>query len=274
MVKDYMVTMPRNGYKEINILMNYIHTNDVHKWIVGAEVGAGGYKHWQCRLRARDDFFKFEQVDVPEWNGQRIVTVKKKVGVGWANINMPWAHVEECSDKYEYEAKGGVYWASWDTKKVRASRFGKPDWSQEALLRALQDQNDRQVMVWYDPDGNHGKTWLVRHLYETGRAYYVLPTFTTTKEMIQAVASMAIEDRKQGYPPREIVVIDIPRSWKWSEQLYTAIETIKDGLVMDGRYSASPIDIWGIKVLVTTNAEPDRKKLSMDRWQIWNTPMF
>jgi len=92
--------------------------------------------------------------------------------------------------------------------------------------------------------------------------------------MLQMMASLAIQDREDGRPPRRYVVIDIPRTWKWSKDLYCAIETIKDGLIVDPRYSARPINIRGVKVLVLSNDRPSLDKLSVDRWVVENTPML
>lgn len=267
-MKNYMITMPRDGYGNVNKILRYIWKNDIKKWIIGAEEGRGGYKHWQIRMEARDDFFYFEEVY--DW----INRSNKKVGVGWINVNIPEAHVEECSDTWDYETKEGRFIASWDTPEVRKLRFGKPRWVQECAVRALESTNDRQVMVWYDPVGCIGKSWLCGHLYEKGEAYYLPPTLTSVQSMLQTMASLAWEDRKAGRPPRKYVIIDVPRSWKWSKELYCAIETIKDGLIMDPRYSARPINIRGIKVMVLTNEQPKLDKLSEDRWVEYNAPMF
>lgn len=254
----------------IQKLMKYINEYDVHKWIIGAEEGKGGYRHWQIRIAARDDFWKFDEIKVGK--GKKAETIK--VGTGWVNINIPEAHVEECSDTWDYEAKEGRFIASWDTKDVRKLRFGKMRWYQKEAVEALRRTNDRQVMIWVDVMGNSGKSWLVGHLYETGQAYYLPPTLTSVQSMLQTMADLAWQDRKRGYPPRDLVIIDLPRSWKWSKDLYCAIETIKDGLIMDPRYGARPINIRGIKVLVMCNTSPKLDALSKDRWVEWNAPMF
>lgn len=275
MVSYYMLTIPRDEQHDILKLWSYINTHDVHKWVIGRETGRNGYQHWQCRIKTSDpDFFKFEEQQqpflTPDW---KVEYRKVKVGVGWVNRNIPRAHVEECSDTWDYETKEGMSIASWDTPEVLRLRFGRMRWWQECAVEALRTTNDREVMVWYDPTGNNGKSWLVGHLYETGQAYYLPPTMTSVQSMLQTIASLAHADREDGRPPREFVLIDIPRSWKWSKELYTAIETIKDGLLLDPRYSARPINIRGVKVMVLTNTRPELDKLSQDRWYIWNTPM-
>lgn len=259
MVKNYMITMPRrseNGLK----LMKYINSNDIHKWVMGLEISKTGYVHWQCRIRAREDFYAFTEIKHP------ITGIKVKVGTGWINREIPEAHVEECADKWDYETKEGRYIASWDMMDVRRQRFGTPRWYQECALEALKRTNDREIVVWVDETGNIGKSWLNGFLFETQQAYYLPPFLTSIQAMIQSLASMVLEDRDEGYPPKPYVIIDIPRSWKWSTDLYVAIEAIKDGLIMDPRYSARPINIRGVKVMVLTNTQPKYDKLSADRW--------
>lgn len=276
MVSCYMLTMPRDDEMYALRLLQYINTHDVHKWVIGREKGRNGYEHWQARIKTSDpDFFRFEDREEPKigpnWT---IVYEKIKKGVGWANVNIPRAHIEECSDDWEYETKEGKYIASWDSQEVLRQRFGKMRWYQEGVINRLRATNDREIVVWYDPKGKAGKSWLIGHLYETGLAYFTEPTLSSVQAMVQDVANEAMKDRKAGRPPREFLIIDMPRSWKWSEQLYVAIEHIKDGLIKDPRYGAKPINIRGIKVLVLTNTMPDLKKLTDDRWVIENTPMI
>lgn len=222
--------------------MIMIENNDCKKWIIGRETGQNGYEHWQIRLQTSNpEFFM------------------------WVKNHIPSAHVEKAEDAWEYERKEGDYWCSNDTNEIRSCRFGKLRPEQKRLIKDLQKQSDRQIDVLYDPDGNWGKSWLTRHLWERKKAYYVPPTVQNVQGLIQWVAS--------GYDGEPIIIIDIPRSWKWSEQLYTAIETIKDGMVYDTRYSAKMRDIWGVKVLVFSNSMPKVTALSGDRWRIKTTPL-
>ena len=277
---DIMATIGREGYSSFAEIMAVIRQLDIHKWIVGAEVGSGGYQHWQCRFKTR--LKPEERIEGLEWDLKTATVKQKKRTVGPAEQlteklraligEGPSIHTEECSDNWEYEAKEGAYLASWDTMEARSTRFGRPTWQQEVALQALRDTNDRQVVVWYDPKGNIGKSWLTNHLYEQGLAYVIPATMSNVEGIIKTTASLAVKDRDAGYPPRPYVIIDIPRSWKWSDQLYTAIESIKDGLIMDPRYAAQPINIRGVKVLVMTNTMPVINKLSRDRWVIHTDP--
>uniref|UniRef100_A0A8A4XDF9 Replication-associated protein n=1 Tax=Pavo cristatus Smacoviridae sp. TaxID=2814975 RepID=A0A8A4XDF9_9VIRU len=172
----------------------------------------------------------------------------------------PKAHIEKCSDTWEYERKEGKFWCSEDTREIRSIRFGRMTDLQKMVMRYLDFQNDRQITVWYDQEGCHGKSWLTIHLWETGRACVVPSSVQTPKEIIQFVCS--------NYRGQPYIVIDVPRAGKWSEGLYEAIESIKDGLVYDTRYSGRMRNIRGVKILVLTNTSPKPGKLSDDRWMI------
>lgn len=133
------------------------------------------------------------------------------------------------------------------------------------VMEALQGTNDRQIVAWYDPKGNAGKSWLLGHLYETGEAW-VVQAQDNVWGIVQDVASKYIDG---GWRP--IVVIDIPRTWKWTLDLNVAIERIKDGLIKDAKYPPHTVHIRGVKVLVTCNSMPKLDKLSADRWVVVNS---
>lgn len=230
--KVYMVTIPRSGIVKKRFF-EMIEQWDIHKWVYAVEKGKHGYKHVQGRFQTSKSFEE----------------IKKQ---------LPGAHIEEASDTWEYERKGGRYLTSEDTPEIIKVRFGKPRRVQIYAERVLQSTNDREVMVWIDEQGNCGKTWFTIHLWETGKACYVPPTLGTPKEIIQWVHS--------AYNHEPYIIIDIPRSWKWNEALYTAIETVKDGLVYDPRYTARMRNIRGVKVMCVTNTCPKLDKLSADRW--------
>ncbi|QDM14411.1 replication-associated protein [Human associated porprismacovirus 3] len=240
-MQTYVMTIPRTVSKRALRIM--IEKNDCKKWIIGKEIGKNGYKHWQIRIETSNDSF-FE----------------------WIQDHIPTAHVEKSDngvDECEYETKEGQFIRYSDRTPVLIQRYGAFRPNQKRALQALGATNDRQVVVWYDETGNVGKSWFTGALWERGLAYVTPPTIDTVKGLIQWVASCYMDG---GFRP--YVIIDIPRSWKWSEQLYSAIESIKDGLIYDTRYHSRMINIRGVKVLVMTNTMPKLDKLSQDRWCI------
>lgn len=257
-----MLTIPRNKNMGGLKILKYIKQNDIHKWVIGLEQGKGGYQHWQVRLEARDGFFGFEQKTVPIYDawGRQIDKQKITVKTGWLPENIPEAHCEEGSDKWDYETKEGIYWTSRDKPKNISQRFGRMKGAQEYVLNVLSRTNDRQIVVWYNESGGIGKSWLTGALWERKLAY------KTSGNTAQAIIFDIANSYYYGeYRPN--VVIDLPRNAKWTDDLYLAIEQIKDGLIGDPRYGAHMVNI-DVKVLVMTNTMPNKKKLSADRWVI------
>ena len=234
MSQIYMITAARakvhkRAWKE------FIKKHDIHKWIIAKETGAGGYEHWQVRL---DTCATFEELQSA----------------------FPTAHIEKSTQWCDYERKEGRFVQSGDNNLILGCRYGTLRENQKRILKSLRTQSDRGITLVYDPVGGCGKSWLIRHLFEVGEGLYVPPTVQNVQGIIQYVCS--------GYNGQRYILIDIPRSTKWSTGLYEGLEAIKDGLVYDVRYHAQMKDIWGVKVLVTTNTLPKLDALSKDRWTI------
>lgn len=216
-----------------------IAENDIKRWAIGFEEGKNGYKHYQVRIETGNDRF-----------------------FSWCKQHIPTAHIEKSNKWCDYERKDGNFIQFNDTNDIRQVRFGKPNDFQNDVLRTLKSQSVRQVDVWYDPGGNHGKTWISLHLWERGTAL-VIPRSALGAQRVEGFILDAYQ--KHWY---DIIIIDIPRSGKIPTDIYETIEEIKDGLVSDWRYGARQCDIRGVKVAVFTNKLLDTKKLSRDRWRL------
>ena len=233
----YMITMPWCAASKKMIKM-YLDRNDIHDWTIGYEVGRDGYRHIHVRLNARSTFSELQ-------------------------CAFRDCHIEEASTGDDwYERKDGHYISSQDTVDVRKCRFGRLRPNQQRVLQLLDKQSDRGILVWFDHTGGIGKSYFTRWLVERGRAYYVPPTVNDVKQIIQYVCA--------GYKGQPYIVVDIPRSAQWTQSLYCGLESIKDGIVYDTRYTAKLRDIWGCKILVLTNSLPKLDALSKDRWTICN----
>lgn len=231
-----MMTMPRDKVPK-RAIKEFIKKHDIHKWIYAKETGLGGYEHWQVRLYTSASFNELKGA-------------------------FPEAHIEQSTEWGDYERKEANFVSSEDTTDILRCRYGKLRKNQRRILRQVYEQSDRGITVVYDPKGNTGKSFLSRYLFERNIGFYVPPTVRNTQGIIQYVAS--------GYRGQRIIVVDIPRSSRWTTELYEGLETIKDGLVYDTRYSAKMRDIWGVKILCLTNSLPKLDALSMDRWMILN----
>lgn len=240
MSHTWMMTIERHpereSIEEVKILQ-WIIKNDIHDWIVAKETGTFGYHHWQIRMRTQ---YNFKQM----------------------KAFFPKAHIEEASENDNYERKSGNYIASTDTVETLRARYGSLRDNQSTIMENIKTQNDRQIDVVWDEKGGSGKTFLARALYQRSEGFFVPPTLSDGKQIIQFVAS--------GYRGEPIIFIDIARSTRWNNGLYVALETLKDGLIYDARYHTTTRDIHGVKVLVTCNTKPNLSKLSKDRWRLYD----
>ena len=264
MSEIWMFTAPFNKKEHIGILKelkNAWSEFDGKKYVIGYEKGRNGYRHIQGRIQisANTDYKIVERIGKHKTrtrNGSRMFDKLSGCGI----------HCEKTEQWTDYESKDGYFISSDDTMEVRAQRFGTHTEDQKAVLRLLESNNDREVTVWYDQTGNVGKSWLTGHLWERHKAHYIRMT-GSAESMIKDTCSKMSKER------RPIVIIDIPRATKWNNDLYQAIEVIKDGLIDDPRYSSNAINIRGTKVLIMCNTKPKLDKLSEDRWIFYNAPV-
>lgn len=207
------------------------------RFCIGDEVGDGGYEHLQGRV-----VFKV---------GKALNTVDKLIpGAHWSGT-----HVRD----FEYVKKEGNYYCSWEKSISRWANIELRPW-QKALVEDLEDQNERQISVVIDREGNHGKTWLAKYMVATHRATYCPPMQDAQDFMAFAMAK-----------PDKAYIFDMPRSEsvKQRKGMWSAIEQIKNGYLYDKRYAFRDMWIDPPKILVFTNDEPDTTELSSDRWRVY-----
>lgn len=239
-----MATVPYKYCKRGRTWLEYFEQQDCHKWIIALEHGKGGLKHWQLRFKVRGcDTKQGKDAYFKAWKFQ-----------------FPTAHIEFTENWCDYERKEGNFVCSDDTRDILSIRYGQLRRVQREILWIARNQSDRQIDVWLDKKGNHGKTWLSIHLFERGQALLVPRYCTTSREISNFICS--------AYNGEEYIIIDIPRASKPKKELYETMEEIKDGVVSDPRYSGKTRNIRGSKLLVFTNIPLDEKALSYDRWRL------
>lgn len=246
MVTHVMGTMPyrssKTGQYNAQWIQRIFKVYDVKDWVVALETGKRGYKHYQIRFDISGDYDTFFQQ---------------------VHEAIPELHLEKASDgpfDNNYERKEGFFVSSRDTDEILRIRFCRLNPVQRDILAIVDSQNDREVDVWLDPRGNHGKTWMTIHLWERGQAL-VVPRYATTAEKLSAFVCSA-------YKGEPYIIIDIPRATVPNTALYEAIEELKDGLVFDTRYSGRTRNVRGAKIIIFTNNALDPEKLSADRWRL------
>lgn len=145
----------------------------------------------------------------------------------------------------------------WDLAQITNWR----PW-QQAIFDSFHIKDDRLINVLVDTHGGIGKSKVFKWAVYNGWAG-LIPVIGDAKDMIQAVCSMG---------ERPAYIIDLPRSKDHqhnASSMWKAIEQVKNGIVIDLRYTFKQLIMGSPVIWVFTNQEPDMRALSMDRWKVW-----
>jgi len=130
----------------------------------------------------------------------------------------------------------------------------------QVMVKEILDEepDDRTIHWFWEPDGNIGKTamakWICSKynvLYLSGKASdakYAVANWIKTK-VLHAVIFGYVRSNEDYVS-------------------YEALEAIKDGIFFNSKYESGMVMYNSPHVIVFANFEPDRTKLSIDRWEI------
>lgn len=224
-----------DGFEKVGQLFENLGAD---RYVIGEEVGENGYKHYQCRV-----VFKSEK----DWAHLKSVFA----GVG----SITPSHVRD----FKYCEKEGKFYRSWEKVLNKFADLNLLGW-QGMAVADLSEQNDRQITVIVDPEGNNGKSWLTKYLV-CNRICNLVPVLGDYKDMMRICMAKA----GTGY------VIDMERTQNPAKAtgLWRAIESVKNGYLFEDRYNFRDMWIEPPKVLVLTNDNPPIETLSADRWRIY-----
>lgn len=133
-------------------------------------------------------------------------------------------------------------------------------WQAELLAKLELEPDARKVMWYYDTKGNTGKSFMARYLVQHKGAFYC--------------NGGKGPDIAYSYDCERIAIFDFPR--EYAEYInYGVIEQVKNGMLFSSKYE-SGLKLCDIPhVVIFANFEPDRSKLSCDRWDVINlSPML
>lgn len=219
---------------------------DLHEFVVGEEVGSGGFRHFQFAVHTAGDLREYCDKNILGWHIEDAVSWEK------SKMYCRKGHrVHEYSDNLEFR----------EYTRIKSRPYTP---IQLAIDRSLRDQGDRCITCWVDRKGGHGKsTWSYLNA-RNGRIFTVPRAEQSAARVIDYIA--------MHYDGEEIITFDIPRAKSLSTALAETLEEIKDGDICSAKYQGSKRFIKGVKVLVTTNKPINYTTycaLSKDRWDIW-----
>lgn len=166
----------------------------------------------------------------------------------------------------------GPYSDKDDPPHIPSDWNSVPDmpWHQE-VLDMMNSCNRRELVLVVDPNGGTGKTALTRKLVMAGGKE--VPSFLGgAKDMMRAAHAMV-----DGGNPDKVykMIFDIPRSQTRCQKDFwwhaaTALEKLKDGVVIEDRYVFQMTYINPPQIIVFTNEAPPDGCLSAGRWKVYS----
>jgi len=126
--------------------------------------------------------------------------------------------------------------------------------------------DDRYINFVYNPKGGGGKS-TIAILASLKLGYIYLPFLRDYEKLMEV---MLCECLGKTNDPK-CVIMDMPRAISKDklEDVYGALESIKNGFLFDTRYHYKKCLIEPPNVWVFSNKPPVRNHLSDDRWRLW-----
>lgn len=174
-------------------------------------------------------------------------------------------HWEKCKgselQNIEYCSKDGKYDTNFPfvpepLKILKDDELYK--WQKDIVDIVKEKPDDRTIHWFWEPDGNVGKTTFAKYLVAKYGAVCVAGKGND-------ILYVAAENNSKLY------IFDLVRS-KEQYISYEAMEQIKNGLFMSGKYEGKMIARNSPHIICFANFEPAKEKLSKDRWYIKKLP--
>jgi len=139
----------------------------------------------------------------------------------------------------EYEEKKIVLLSQWQFK----------------VLKKTMQQGPRTILWVVDPEGNRGKSFLATFMSAVYGFSY-LDGLIPSRDM----AALMPHDT-------EGIVYDVSRAAVKNFH-YAAAESLKNGLIVSGKYRGKTVNLKSTRTVVFSNSYPETGMMSMDRWEI------
>lgn len=147
----------------------------------------------------------------------------------------------------------------WDLKpktKIDITKIKLRPWQMKLMEYIHTEPDDRRIRWYVDKKGGMGKSWMTNLLMRNHDAF---------------LAGGKKNDVLYAYRDSlsKIIIFDLSRSLDGDHVPYGQMETLKGGVYMSPKYqSRNVLRDGNAHVIVFSNQEPDRDKLSEDRWEV------
>ncbi len=239
--KHLSFTLNNWSDKDLNKILFYFNKRS-SLYVIGKEVG--------------------EEKETPHLQGAVSFPTKTRFStLKRLNDRIHWERTRNIDASFEYCKKEGNYISNMEEELGDYINPVWRPWQLEVLKILETEPNSRTVNWFYETTGNVGKSFIAKHLVEIHNALLVSGKAGDIFHQIgkRMEAKIAVK----------LVIIDIPRC-AMNHISYKAIEEIKNGLIMSGKYEGGQYTFKAPHVIVFSNEYPDYLKFSIDRWNIYD----
>lgn len=169
-------------------------------------------------------------------------------------------HWEKCKgseqDNIKYCSKDGNYETNIKIPKPLKCLNDNQlfSWQKEIVEIVKNEPDDRTIYWYWEPNGKMGKTTFCKYL---AIKYNAIPVEGKKNDILYCCAENE----------SELYIFDFERSME-DYISYGAMEKVKNGFYMCGKYESKPIIRNCPHIFCFANFEPEISKLSSDRWVI------
>ena len=134
---------------------------------------------------------------------------------------------------------------------------------QERLVEVMKP-SEREIIWIVDPAGNEGKSWFQKYIKDIHGLRVFDANIRRSSKCILHILS------KEIVSLIDIFLFNVPRSFNMDEFPYEMLEELKDGKAESIKYNSIKLQVnTPNTVLVFSNENPDKERMSKDRWIIY-----
>lgn len=257
-VTGFDFTIPLNDtWPDHNVVETHLR-KWCKKYAFQKEKGDTGYIHWQGRVslikkRRLGELKKAGFLQPGGWptvtsattyqNGDNFYVLKEDT-----KLDGPWIDTD-------YEEPPVL------TRQLKTFKKQEMYPWQSQVMEMAKELDDRSINLIYDTIGNSGKSIMCEYL-EYHKLAYEIPPMRSMEDIM--ACCMCLKSQK-------CYLIDMPRGMKKDKlgEFYAGLESLKNGVCYDKRYSFKKRRMDRPQIIVFTNTLPKWDLMSTDRWELY-----
>lgn len=145
-------------------------------------------------------------------------------------------------------------------KKIEYDNVTLKPWQADLATKLMGTPHPREILWYYDPDGNKGKTWMGNYLYDV---------LNSTDFQVALLGNQKTADVAYSLSQPKIVIFDFTRAQEETLN-WSLIEQMKNGTIFSPKYESQLKRFPTPHTICFSNFDPEiyYNKLSADRWNV------